>query len=33
VSAIVLMLVATISLIDIGCEKIRHRFIGKEVLV
>jgi phosphonate transport system permease protein len=33
VSAIVLMLVLTVSLIDIGCEKIRHHFIGREVLV
>jgi phosphonate transport system permease protein len=33
VSAIVLMLIATVSMIDISCEKIRHRFIGREVLI
>lgn len=32
VSAIVLMVVATIMLIDLLCEKIRHRLIGKESL-
>jgi len=32
VSAIVLMLVATVIIIDIGCEKLRHRIIGKEFL-
>ena len=32
VSAIVLMVVMTITLIDLVCEKIRHRIIGKENL-
>lgn len=32
VSAIVLMIVCTITLIDLVCEKIRHRIIGKEHL-
>ena len=32
VSAIVLMIVVTITLIDFTCEKIRHRIIGKENL-
>lgn len=32
VSAIVLMIVCTIMLIDLGCEKVRHRIIGKEHL-
>lgn len=32
VSAIVLMIVCTITLIDLACEKIRHRIIGKEHL-
>lgn len=32
VSAIVLMIVCTITLIDLTCEKIRHRIIGKEHL-
>jgi phosphonate transport system permease protein len=29
ISAIVLLLVATVSLIDISCEKLRHKFIGE----
>ena len=33
VSAIVLLLVCTVSIIDISCEKLRHRIIGKEFLV
>jgi phosphonate transport system permease protein len=33
VSAIVLMLVLTVTVIDIACEKIRHRVIGQEFLV
>jgi phosphonate transport system permease protein len=33
VSAIVLMLVVTVVLIDIGCEKLRHRFIGEVKVV
>jgi phosphonate transport system permease protein len=33
VSAIVLMLVCAVAIIDVSCEKIRHRFIGQEVLV
>lgn len=33
VSAIVLMLLVAVSTIDISCEKIRHRVIGREVLV
>lgn len=32
VSAIVLMIVCTITLIDLACEKIRHRIIGREQL-
>ena len=32
VSAIVLMIVVTITLIDLTCEKIRHRIIGRETL-
>jgi len=32
VSAIVLMIVVTITLIDLACEKIRHRIIGRESL-
>lgn len=33
VSAIVLMLILTVSLIDISCEKIRHRFIGRGTMI
>jgi len=33
VSAIVLMLILTVILIDISCEKIRHRFIGRGTLI
>jgi phosphonate transport system permease protein len=33
VSAIVLMLVFAVAIIDISCEKIRHRIIGQEFLV
>jgi phosphonate transport system permease protein len=32
VSAIVLMLVCAVSIIDISCEKLRHRIIGEEFL-
>lgn len=32
ISAIILMIVLTVILIDIGCEKIRHHIIGKEIL-
>ena len=32
VSAIVLMVVVTLTLIDLACEKIRHRIIGREAL-
>jgi len=32
ISAIVLMLICTVSIIDISCEKIRHAIIGKEAL-
>ena len=32
VSAIVLMVVATIMVIDLICEQLRHRLIGKENL-
>jgi phosphonate transport system permease protein len=32
ISAIVLMIIATVCIIDISCEKIRHAIIGKEVL-
>ena len=28
ISAIVLMIVATVTLIDVSCEKLRHRFIA-----
>jgi phosphonate transport system permease protein len=30
ISAIVLMIIATVSLIDMGCEKLRHRFMEPE---
>jgi phosphonate transport system permease protein len=33
VSAIVLMIVLTVCLIDISCEKLRHRLIGREQLI
>ena len=33
VSAIVLLLVCAVAIIDITCEKLRHRIIGKEFLV
>jgi phosphonate transport system permease protein len=33
ISAIVLMIIATVSIIDISCEKIRHAIIGKEALL
>jgi phosphonate transport system permease protein len=33
VSAIVLLLICTVAIIDISCEKLRHRIIGKEFLV
>lgn len=32
ISAIVLMIICTVALIDISCEKIRHAIIGKEAL-
>jgi phosphonate transport system permease protein len=32
ISAIVIMIIITVSIIDISCEKIRHAIIGKEVL-
>jgi phosphonate transport system permease protein len=32
VSAIVLMVVLTITVIDLACEKVRHRLIGREAL-
>jgi phosphonate transport system permease protein len=32
ISAIVLMIIVTVCIIDISCEKIRHAIIGKEVL-
>jgi len=32
ISAIVLMIIVTVSLIDIGCERLRHRLIGQETL-
>jgi len=32
ISALIVLLVATVMLIDIGCEKLRHRMIGKESL-
>jgi phosphonate transport system permease protein len=32
ISAIVLLLVATVALIDIVCERLRHRMIGAHVL-
>jgi len=31
VSAIVLMIIATVSVIDIACEKLRHHLIGGEL--
>ena len=30
ISAILILIVATVSLIDIGCEKVRHALIGRE---
>lgn len=33
ISAIVIMIVAVVTLIDIGCGKMRHRLIGRESLV
>jgi len=30
ISALILILVATVMLIDLGCERLRHRLIGKE---
>jgi len=32
ISALILILVATVVLIDMGCERLRHRMIGKEAL-
>jgi phosphonate transport system permease protein len=32
ISAIVLLLVATVALIDVACERVRHRLIGARVL-
>jgi phosphonate transport system permease protein len=32
ISALILLLVGTVMLIDMGCEKLRHRVIGKEAL-
>ncbi|TVQ34909.1 MAG: phosphonate ABC transporter, permease protein PhnE [Geminicoccaceae bacterium] len=32
ISAILLMLIVTVALIDLGCEKLRHRLIGQESL-
>jgi phosphonate transport system permease protein len=32
ISAILILIVLTVSLIDIGCEKVRHALIGREVL-
>jgi phosphonate transport system permease protein len=32
ISAILVLIVITVSLIDIGCEKLRHTWIGKETL-
>ena len=32
ISALILLLVVTVMLIDLGCEKLRHRMIGKENL-
>jgi phosphonate transport system permease protein len=33
ISAIVLMVIVTVSVIDISCEKVRHRLIGREQLL
>ena len=33
ISAIVLMVVATVALIDLVCERIRHQIIGRENLI
>lgn len=33
ISAIVLMIIITVAVIDISCEKLRHHVIGKEVLI
>ncbi len=32
ISAIVLMVIATLTIIDLACERIRHRLIGREAL-
>jgi phosphonate transport system permease protein len=32
ISAILILIVATVSLIDIGCERLRHALIGRETL-
>ena len=32
ISAIVLLIICSVSLIDVACERLRHRVIGKEVL-
>ena len=31
VSAIVVLILLTVSIIDISCERLRHRLIGREV--
>jgi len=33
ISAIVLLIIMTVSLIDISCERVRHRLIGREQLL
>ena len=33
ISAIVILIIITVSLIDMGCESLRHRLIGREALV
>jgi phosphonate transport system permease protein len=33
ISAIVLLIILTVTIIDISCEKLRHRIIGEEVLI
>ena len=32
ISAIVLLIICSVSLIDMACERLRHRVIGQEVL-
>ncbi|MEX2641852.1 MAG: ABC transporter permease subunit, partial [Acetobacterales bacterium] len=33
ISAMLIMIVATVTLIDVGCGRLRHRLIGREAMV